>query len=103
SIAAGNLMVAPLSDRYGRRRIVLLALALFVLGSAAGIGAQSLAALWPARVCQAFGGGAAMSVMRATILDHFGPARAPSALAATATAILLAPMIRATLGGVALW
>jgi DHA1 family bicyclomycin/chloramphenicol resistance-like MFS transporter len=99
SIAAGNLMVAPLSDRYGRRRIVLVSLGLFVLGSAAGIVATSLEWLVAARVVQAFGGGAAMSVMRATLLDHFGPARAPSALAATATAILLAPMIAPTLGG----
>ena len=99
SIALGNLMVAPLSDRYGRRRIVLLSLALFVLGSAAGIVAKSLDALVVARVLQAFGGGAAMSVMRATILDHFGPAKAASALAATATAILIAPMLAPTLGG----
>ncbi len=99
SIAFGNLTVAPLSDRYGRRRIVLLSLGLFVLGSAAGIVAQSLDALVVSRVVQAFGGGAAMSVMRATILDHFGPARAPAALAATATAILIAPMLAPTLGG----
>jgi len=99
SIALGNLMVAPLSDRYGRRRIVLLSLALFVLGSAAGIVAKSLDMLVVARVVQAFGGGAAMSVMRATILDHFGPAKAASALAATATAILIAPMLAPTLGG----
>lgn len=99
SIALGNLTVAPLSDRYGRRRIVLLSLGLFVLGSATGIVAESLDALVAARVVQAFGGGAAMSVMRATILDHFGPAKAASALAATATAILLAPMVAPTLGG----
>jgi MFS transporter, DHA1 family, multidrug resistance protein len=99
AIALGNLTVAPLSDRYGRRRIVLVALGLFVLGSAAGIVAESLGALVAARVVQAFGGGAAMSVMRATILDHFGPARAASALAATATAILLAPMVAPSLGG----
>jgi DHA1 family bicyclomycin/chloramphenicol resistance-like MFS transporter len=99
AIASGNLMVAPLSDRYGRRPIVLVSLGLFVLGSAAGIFATSLDALVAARVVQAFGGGAAMSVMRATILDHFGPARAPAALAATATAILLAPMVAPTLGG----
>jgi DHA1 family bicyclomycin/chloramphenicol resistance-like MFS transporter len=102
SIAAGNLMVAPLSDRYGRRRIVLASLGLFVLGSAAGIVATTLEWLVAARVVQAFGGGAAMSVMRATLLDHFGPARAPAALAATATAILLAPMIAPTLGGLVL-
>jgi DHA1 family bicyclomycin/chloramphenicol resistance-like MFS transporter len=99
AIALGNLMVAPLSDRYGRRAIVLLALALFVLGSAAGIVADSLGTLVAARVVQAFGGGAAMSVMRATILDHFGPARAAGALAATATAILVAPMVAPSLGG----
>jgi MFS transporter, DHA1 family, multidrug resistance protein len=99
SIALGNLMVAPLSDRYGRRRIVLVSLGLFVLGSAAGIVARSLDLLVAARVVQAFGGGAAMSVMRATILDHFGPAKAASALAATATAILVAPMLAPTIGG----
>jgi DHA1 family bicyclomycin/chloramphenicol resistance-like MFS transporter len=40
-----------------------------------------------------------MSVMRATLLDHFGPSRAAGALAATATAILIAPMIAPTIGG----
>jgi DHA1 family bicyclomycin/chloramphenicol resistance-like MFS transporter len=99
AIALGNLTVAPLSDRYGRRRTVLVSLGLFVIGSAAGIVATSLPMLVAARVVQAFGGGAAMSVMRATLLDHFGPARAASALAATATAILLAPMIAPSLGG----
>jgi DHA1 family bicyclomycin/chloramphenicol resistance-like MFS transporter len=99
AIALGNLTVAPLSDRYGRRRIVLVSLGLFVLGSAAGIVATSLGMLVVARIVQAFGGGAAMSVMRATILDHFGPSKAASALAATATAILLAPMIAPSLGG----
>ena len=102
SIALGNLMVAPLSDRYGRRRTVLFSLGLFVIGSAAGIIAPTLDLLVLARVLQAFGGGAAMSVMRATILDHFGPARAASALAATATAILVAPMLAPTLGGLVL-
>lgn len=99
AIALGNLTVAPLSDRYGRRRTVLVSLGLFVIGSAAGIVAASLPALVAARVVQAFGGGAAMSVMRATLLDHFGPSKAASALAATATAILLAPMIAPSLGG----
>jgi DHA1 family bicyclomycin/chloramphenicol resistance-like MFS transporter len=102
SIALGNLMVAPLSDRYGRRQTVLFSLGLFVIGSAAGIVAPTLNLLVLARVLQAFGGGAAMSVMRATILDHFGPARAASALAATATAILVAPMLAPTLGGLVL-
>ncbi len=99
AVAFGNLMIAPLSDRYGRRHVVLASLGLFIAGSIAGIFAPSLDWLVLARVVQAFGGGAAMSVMRATILDHFGPARATEALAATATAILVAPMLAPTLGG----
>ncbi|HEU0223835.1 MAG TPA: Bcr/CflA family efflux MFS transporter [Steroidobacteraceae bacterium] len=102
AIATGNLVIAPLSDRYGRRRVVLASLALFIAGSLAGIVAPSLELLVAARVVQAFGGGAAMSVMRATLLDHFGPARAAGALAATATAILLAPMFAPMLGGIAI-
>jgi DHA1 family bicyclomycin/chloramphenicol resistance-like MFS transporter len=102
AIASGNLAIAPLSDRFGRRPVVLASLGLFVVASLAGIVAPSLEWLVVARVLQAFGGGAAMSVMRATILDHFGPARAASALAATATAILVAPMLAPTLGGLAI-
>ncbi len=99
AIAFGNLVIAPLSDRYGRRPVVLAGLGLFVAGSLAGIVAPSLKLLVIARIVQAFGGGAAMAVMRATIMDFFGPARAASAIAATATAILLAPMFAPTLGG----
>jgi len=99
AIAFGNLVIAPLSDRYGRRPVVLAGLGLFVAGSLAGILAPSLESLVIARIVQAFGGGAAMAVMRATIMDFFGPARAASAIAATATAILLAPMFAPTLGG----
>ncbi|MBX3703383.1 MAG: Bcr/CflA family efflux MFS transporter [Steroidobacteraceae bacterium] len=102
AIATGNLVIAPLSDRYGRRRVVLASLAVFVAGSVAAMAAPSLEWLVAARIVQAFGGGAAMSVMRATLLDHFGPAKAAGALAATATAILLAPMIAPSLGGLAI-
>jgi DHA1 family bicyclomycin/chloramphenicol resistance-like MFS transporter len=99
AIAFGNLFIAPLSDRYGRRPVVLAGLGLFVTGSVAGIVAPSLHLLVLARIAQAFGGGAAMAVMRATIMDFFGPERAAAAIAATATAILVAPMLAPTLGG----
>jgi len=102
AIAFGNLIVAPLSDRYGRRPVVLAGLGLFVFGSLAGTIAPSLKLLVLARIVQAFGGGAAMAVMRATIMDFFGPARAAGAIAATATAILVAPMLAPTLGGLAI-
>lgn len=99
AIALGNLTVAPLSDRFGRRPVIVAGLVLFVAGSLAGFLAPSVAALIGARIVQAFGAGAAMAVARAAITDHFGVDRAASAMATTATAVLIVPMFAPTLGG----
>lgn len=99
AIAAGNLLVGPLSDRYGRRSVTLASLALFVAGSVLGIVAPTLEVLIAARVVQAFGGGAATAVVRATLTDRFGPERAASAIAYSAMAVLVVPMFAPTLGG----
>lgn len=100
AIALGNLAVAPLSDRFGRRPVIFAGLWLFLAGSVAAAFAPSLPLLVAARIVQAFGAGAAMAVARAAIMDAFGPDRAAGALAATATAVLVVPMIAPTLGGV---
>ena len=102
AIALGNLIVAPLSDRIGRRPVTLAGLGLFVAGSLIGLVAPSLVWLVVARVVQAFGGGAAMAVVRATVNDRFGPTRAATAIAYTAMAILVVPMLAPTLGGLTL-
>ena len=99
AIALGNLVVAPLSDRFGRRPVILAGLGLFMAGSMAGLLAPSIAPLVAARVVQAFGAGAAMAVARAAITDFFGTDRSASAMATTATAVLLVPMFAPTLGG----
>lgn len=101
AIASGNLVVAPLSDRFGRRPVIFSGLSLFLLGSLAGLLAPSIAVLIGARILQAFGSGAAMAVARATLMDAFGPERAASGIAYTATAILVVPMLAPTIGGFA--
>jgi DHA1 family bicyclomycin/chloramphenicol resistance-like MFS transporter len=99
AIALGNLVVAPLSDRFGRRPVIIVGLALYGLGSVAGLVAPSVELLIAARVVQAFGAGAAMAVARATITDFFGVDRSAGAMATTATAVLLVPMFAPTVGG----
>ena len=99
AIALGNLVVAPLSDRFGRRPVIVAGLSLFVGGSLAGLVAPSVELLIAARILQAFGSGAAMAVARATITDFFGVERSASAMATTATAVLVVPMFAPTLGG----
>lgn len=101
AIAAGNIMVAPLSDRYGRRPIIVFGLLTFFFGSVLGALAPGIGWLVAARIVQAFGSGAAMAVARATLMDFFGPERAATGIAYTATAILVVPMLAPTLGGIA--
>lgn len=99
AIGLGNLMVAPFSDRFGRRAVIIAGLCLFMAGSLAGLLAPSLDALIAARIVQAFGGGAAMAVARAAITDYFGVGRSANALATMATAVLVVPMFAPILGG----
>jgi DHA1 family bicyclomycin/chloramphenicol resistance-like MFS transporter len=99
--AFGNLVIAPMSDRFGRRPVILAGLSLYLAGSLGALAAPTIQLLIVARVLQAFGGGAAMAVARATVTDYFGPGYSASALAWMATAILVVPMVAPTLGGFA--
>ncbi len=99
SLGVGQLFVAPLSDRFGRRPVILTGLVLYVLASIAAASSKHIGWLIGARALQAFGCGASISVARATLMDYFGPTRAATGIAYTATAILLVPMFAPTLGG----
>jgi MFS transporter, DHA1 family, multidrug resistance protein len=67
--AAGQLVFGPVSDRYGRRRPLLIGGALCVLASAATVVAPGLAALVAARLVQGIAGAAGMVIGRAVISD----------------------------------
>jgi len=99
SLGVGQLIVAPLSDRIGRRPIILTGLLLYVAASIAAAFARRIEWLIAARAVQAFGCGASISVARATIVDYFGPGHSATGIAHMATVILLVPMIAPTLGG----
>lgn len=99
AVAFGNLVVAPLSDRFGRRSVIVAGLCLFLTGSLAGLLATSMNMLIAARIVQAFGSGAAMAVALAAITDFFGVGRSANALATMATAVLVVPMFAPILGG----
>jgi len=62
-----------LGDRFGRRRMLLAALAVFTLGSVACAAAPTLAALIGGRALQGLGGGGLMSLSQALISEHVPP------------------------------
>src|SRR5436305_12443238 len=61
-LAASQLLLGPLSDRFGRRPVVLAGLALTAVASLAAVAASSIGALIVARVIQALGARSGLAV-----------------------------------------
>jgi DHA1 family bicyclomycin/chloramphenicol resistance-like MFS transporter len=73
--ALGQLVIGPLTDRYGRRGPILLGTALYVLATAVCALAPSVPVLVAGRFLQGFLAAAAAVVTRAVLRDHVsGPA-----------------------------
>jgi len=103
-LAAGQLVYGPLSDRFGRRPMLLAALLLYSLGGVAAWAAGSLGMLLAARVFQALGGCGGLVLGRAIVRDVTGPAEAAAQLALLNLAVSAAPALAPIAGGyMALW
>jgi DHA1 family bicyclomycin/chloramphenicol resistance-like MFS transporter len=99
SVALTQLVIGPLSDRYGRRPCVLAGIGLFVLGSALGAVADSTGLLLAARVLEGAGAGSAFALTRAIIRDTASRDEAASLIASVTMVMVVAPMIAPYLGG----
>lgn len=99
TIAVATLIYGPLSDRFGRRPIFLLGLALFVVGSAIATVAPTLGWLIVGRVVQAIGGAATMTLTRTVVRDLYDRERSASMIAYITMAMVVAPMIAPVAGG----
>src|SRR6266851_9504460 len=97
-IATGQLVYGPVSDRFGRRPVLIAGLTLFLAGTALCGLAWSLPVLIVGRVIEACGGCAGMVLGRAIVRDLFDRARSASAIATITMAMSLAPSISPALG-----
>ncbi len=100
--AMGPVILGPLSDRFGRRPVLLSGISLFAL---AGIGctlAASLPALLFWRLPEGVGAGAGATLSLAIVRDLFDGATARVRLSYVGTVGTVAPMIAPTLGAVVL-
>ena len=97
-IGAGQLVYGPVSDRFGRRPVLLAGLAAFLLGTALCGAAWSLPALIAGRVVQALGACAGIVLSRAMIRDVYEREAAARGLALVMMAMTLAPAISPALG-----
>lgn len=97
--ALGQTIYGPLSDRLGRKPVLLGALALFVAASAICALATSIEMLIAARFTQALGGAGAAVVVRATVRDLYSGARAARELSVMGAITALAPITAPLIGG----
>ncbi|WP_440906690.1 multidrug effflux MFS transporter (plasmid) [Catenovulum sp. SX2] len=101
-LAFGQLFGGPLSDKHGRRKIMLLGLAVFGLGSILLATANNIEQLWFYRVIQAFGGGITAVCVPALIRDHVSGAQAAKLFSLIALIMMLAPAIAPSIGSLIL-
>ncbi len=99
SFAAMTLWHGVLSDRFGRRRIILISLALFGIASAGCAFATSIEQLWVWRALQGITAGAGMVISRAIVRDLFDGAPAQRLIAQITMMFALAPVIAPLIGG----
>jgi DHA1 family bicyclomycin/chloramphenicol resistance-like MFS transporter len=97
--ACGQILYGPVSDRHGRKPVLLAAVALFCAASIVCMLATSVEMLILARIAQALGGSGAVVVTRAIVRDLYSGARAGRELSVISSVMAVAPVLAPMVGG----
>ncbi len=98
--ALGQIIYGPLSDRLGRKPVLLAALCVYGLGSVMCVAARSIEALIAARAVQALGGAGAIVLARAAVRDLYSGMRAGRELSLMGSIQAFAPIVAPVIGGI---
>ncbi len=98
-LAAGQLLYGPVSDRFGRRPVVLVGLSLFTAASVVTAVAPNAAILIGGRILQSIGGCAGLVLGRAAVRDGAAADKAAGQLALLTLVMSLVPAIAPAIGG----
>ena len=99
-LAIGQLLYGPVSDRFGRRPVLLAGLCLFTGASVVTAAAPNAAVLIIARILQSLGGCAGLVLGRAAVRDGATADKAAGQLALLTLVMALVPAIAPAIGGV---
>ena len=95
-----QLAAGPLSDRAGRRPVIVAGTAIYLLASLACLAAPSIEALITGRIGQAVGACSCLVGIRGVVRDLYTPVQGARLLATAATFMSLAPLIGPFVGAV---
>jgi len=98
AFGVSTLVWGPLSDKYGRRPVLLIGLVLYFAGSLLCALSGSIGAMSGARVLQGIGGGSGMAVASAVVKDVFKGRRQEGILAVIQSMIMVCPVIAPLIG-----
>jgi DHA1 family bicyclomycin/chloramphenicol resistance-like MFS transporter len=99
ALALAQLVYGPLSDRFGRRPVLLAGIAIYVVASVACAAAQSIEQLLVARFFQAVGACSGQVIGRAIVRDVYGAQGAARMLGYITAGTALAPVLGPPIGG----
>lgn len=99
AIALGTLFYGPISDKYGRKPVMMLGLGITCAGSLACYFASSIEILIVGRFVQAFGGAVGLVLARAIVRDVYGAQEAARVIATLVMVMVVVPMLSPALGG----
>lgn len=99
TIGPALLIYGPLSDRYGRRPVLAVAIGVFCIGTLMCLLAPSLGWLVAGRAVQALGSAAGLVITRALLSDLFGRDGMATALSWMSMAMVIPPMMAPSVGG----
>jgi DHA1 family bicyclomycin/chloramphenicol resistance-like MFS transporter len=96
--AALQLFIGPASDRFGRRPVILVCFAIFLVGTVAAVYAPTVEALLFCRLLQAFAS-AGLVISRAVVRDTVGTTEAASQIGYITMGMSVVPMVGPMIGG----
>ncbi|KAB2475604.1 MFS transporter [Bacillus cereus] len=98
-VGIGSMIYGKLADRYSVKRLLIISIIIFVAGSIVGFVNQSYEIIIFARLVQASGGAAFISLSMIAVAKLVAPAKKPGALAMISSSIALAVGIGPLVGG----
>ncbi|MEM6626166.1 MAG: multidrug effflux MFS transporter [Pseudomonadota bacterium] len=98
SFGASQLVFGPLTDRFGRRRVLMITLLLYVIAGLACVFVPTYGSLLAARVLQGIGAGATRVVSTSIVRDLYSGRLMAKIMSMVMMVLMAAPMVAPAIG-----